>query len=296
MLGVNPIPLMQNIITLDFSRPPSDGFVSSVPISEAIEELIIAKRERGRREKYLAGLRSYLIAFAKGREDLPVARFCSDDIDRWFSIRREKPVTRNSNLGRLSSLFGFARRKKWCLGNICQEIEKGYVEKSAPKILTVDQCRLLMNRARELEPTTIPYFALALFMGIRPEEIQKLSTIDLGRGVVEISSAVSKTRQRRLVTINPTALEWLKLNPVLPIINFRRKFRRVRFDLVRKKWVPVIPWHGDILRHTAASMLYAQHGAVYTSKELGHSETILFANYRELVTPQDSASFWQIHP
>jgi integrase len=170
------------------------------------------------------------------------------------------------------------------------------VERGAPKILTVEQCELLMERAQKLEPTLIPYLALALFCGIRPEEISRLESIDIERGIIEISSAVSKTRQRRLVTLNLTALEWLKINSKLPIKNFRRKFRRVRFDLIQKKWISIVPWHHDILRHTAASMLYEKHGAVYASKELGHSESILFSNYREIVSTEDCQKFWNILP
>lgn len=283
-----------NIIALDFA--PRSDVGASPTILNAIDELILAKTLTNRRPKYLQGLRSYLMLFCEGREDIPIARFSSDDIDRWFQFRMEIPSSRNSNIGRLSSLFEFARRKKWTTENICSDIEKGFVEKGTPKILTVEQCELLMDRVQRLEPTLIPYFALALFMGIRPEEIGRLQSINIGRGVVEISSAASKTRQRRLVTINLTALEWLKINSKLPITNFRRKFRRVRFDLVKKNWVPVIPWSHDVLRHTAASMLYEKHGAVYTSKELGHSESILFSNYRELVTATDSERFWNIRP
>jgi len=287
-----------NIIPLDFSRVPASGSIGSVSLREAIDSLIVSKRGTNRREIYLTGLRSYLLLFAAGREEVPVSRFSPDDLERWFDLRKEKPATRNSNLGRLSSLFEFARRRKWCPTNICQDAEKVFVERGEIKILSVADCRLLMERARDLEPSTVPYFALALFCGIRPDEIQRLTPgdISLARGTVTISSATSKTRRRRIVPINSTAAAWLELNCVLPVVNLRRKFRRVRAELVRKKWIQLIAWSPDVLRHTAASMLCERIGAKDTAKILGHSEDMLFSTYRNIVPAGQNDAFWGILP
>lgn len=286
-----------NIIHLSF-RNHTPRVQADVTLADAIKHLIAAKTAAHRRPKYVDSLRLYLTAFAKGRETTLISQLTADDLEDWFAMRGEQPATRNSNIGRFSSLFEYARRRKWVPENICADVEKSFCERGVPVIMSVENCRLLMNRAREFEPDLIPYFALALFCGIRPDEIKRLNSrdISLERGFVEISAATSKTRRRRLVTINATARAWLELNSTLPIMNWRRKFRRVRSNLIRKKWVAAIPWHHDILRHTAASMMFTTHGSIVTARELGHSEQMLFTHYREMVSPQDAEAFWQILP
>jgi integrase len=59
-----------------------------------------------------------------------------------------------------------------------------------------------------------------------------------------------------------------------------------------ERWVP------NGCRHSFATYHYALHqSADMTAAQLGHSNTeLLFEHYREVVTPQDAAAFWQIMP
>jgi integrase len=60
----------------------------------------------------------------------------------------------------------------------------------------------------------VPFFALALFAGIRPDwqdgEISKLrpANIDFKKGVIRIEPEVSKINERRIIQIQPNLKAW----------------------------------------------------------------------------------------
>jgi len=58
-----------------------------------------------------------------------------------------------------------------------------------------------------------------------------------------------------------------------------------------------VPWPSNVTRHSFVSYHLAHFGsAAKTALEAGHSEAMLFAHYRELVTPEAAAEFWAIRP
>lgn len=64
-------------------------------ITAAIDETILAKRNAGRKGRYVKELEQYLRRFAKDREDLPIHRITPADIDKWFAGRKESQETRS---------------------------------------------------------------------------------------------------------------------------------------------------------------------------------------------------------
>ena len=58
-----------------------------------------------------------------------------------------------------------------------------------------------------------------------------------------------------------------------------------------------IDWPNNVTRHSFVSYhLAAGENAGKTALEAGHSEQMLFAHYRELVTPEEAKAFWAIVP
>jgi hypothetical protein len=58
-----------------------------------------------------------------------------------------------------------------------------------------------------------------------------------------------------------------------------------------------VPWPHNVARHSFVSYHLAQFQAANkTALEAGHSEQMLFAHYRALVTPGAAAEFWSIVP
>ena len=259
----------------------------------AINALIDAKSQANLRPKYLTGLRQYLAMFAAGREEKPIAAFRTEDLERWFAERNEAPRTRASNIGRLRSLFSFAVRRDWMAESPCDQLEKVRLDQpDAPRVLTPDECERILNAA----PISCrPFFVLALFAGIRPEEIHALTWEDIRLDLKAVLLNKGKTRRRRIVPLLPVALEWLetcdKSLPLCPSpITVRRARRKLRSILGAS-------WPQDCLRHTAASYLLSLHkDAGKVALTLGNSERILLRHYHNLVTTEATEKFFNIKP
>jgi integrase len=268
-------------------------------LGECIEETLVAKRQAQRRASYLGSLEQYLRAFASGRERKRIDEMTVADIERWFASRHEAPVTRASNLGRLSAMFDLAWRRGYIIENPCRRVERVHVEAKPPVILTIRQAAKVLIHIKRRQPRGLAWFALALMAGVRPEECDRLSwgDVDLDRGIVTVDAAASKVRQRRIVHLQPAAVAWLRLagglgaELPLPHVTRRRYLRDLRDRLGWKAWPQ------DILRHTCASYLMALwQDAGRVAAELGSSPGILLRHYRELVRREDAERFWRLIP
>jgi integrase len=164
-----------------------------------------------------------------------------------------------------------------------------------PRIFTVAEARTALEFVRATTPRLLPWFVLGLFAGIRPEEADRLdwAAVDLERGLVRVDAAASKVRQRRVVPLAPAAVAWLKLGGdlPLPLTSRRRYVRRLRDRL---GWAA---WPQDVLRHTAASFLLAEHqDAAKVALWLGNSPKILLTHYHEMVSDAEKVAFWGLKP
>lgn len=133
--------------------------------------------------------------------------------------------------------------------------------------------------------------AVQYFAGVRPAEAAALTEAELSPEWLEVKSNRAKSRQRRLVTVNATLAAWLAEGGTLPVVNLTKRWRAVRV-------AAGVPWSHDVTRHSFASYhLAAFRSQDRTATEMGHrSSALLFAHYRELVTPTAAAEFWAIRP
>ncbi len=108
---------------------------------------------------------------------------------------------------------------------------------------------------------------------------------------VAVRSENAKSRKRRLVKVSDNLRAWLALPGALPLLNVTKRMRSVR-DAAK------VPWPHDATRHSFASYHLALHkDAAETSHQLGHhSQQMLFAHYRELVTEEAAREYWKIKP
>lgn len=145
----------------------------------------------------------------------------------------------------------------------------------------------------------VPFFALALFAGIRPDwkdgEISKITpqAVDLETGVIRIEPIVSKTNEKRVIAIQPNLRLWLQRYPLqeypqIPQKNIDRVLREVRqkFKLGH-----------DVLRHTYISMLVGAFRSVGDAAlQAGNSEAIIRKHYLDLKSVAEADKFWRIIP
>jgi integrase len=145
----------------------------------------------------------------------------------------------------------------------------------------------------------LPVVALVALGGVRLQEATRLNWEDVWHvdGHVEISVAKSKTRARRLVTINPSLGAWLESyrscsGPLWTqcLDHFHRAFGAMLEDLkipARRNGL----WHGFVSAHYA---LYSDEGL--TAKESGNSPAMIHKNYKGLLTRKQAEAWFAMSP
>lgn len=275
-------------------RSPSISPIST-KLHDAIAALLVAKKAANKRPKYVTNLKQYLGAFANDRGDISVANVDVQMIEAWLSVRHGTPSSRATGINRIRTLLSFAKRRGWISENPCDRLERVTVEPEAPQILTVAQCRrLLLACCSALRPWVV----LCLFVGLRPAEAERLdwSAVRIKDRRVVVDAAASKVRRRRIIPILETAARWLSLDAqeAGPVVSSHSTLRRRRREAARAS---EIDWSQDVLRHSFGSYaLGAGHGTNTVADWMGNSPRILLSHYRELVTPEDAAEFWELKP
>lgn len=164
-------------------------------------------------------------------------------------------------------------------------------------ILTVSEMRQLLATAEAKDPPVAAVIALGGFAGIRSAELHRLDWGQVKRdaGIIEILAAKSKTRSRRIIRIQPCLASWLQSAPAAGPVWLSNGRKRWESVLRAAGWSGGKRWPANALRHSFASYHLAHfRSAAETALECGHSAEVLFAHYRELVTPVDAADWWEI--
>lgn len=178
-------------------------------------------------------------------------------------------------------------------------------------ILTPEQCRALLAAVQEHAPIMTPAVAIGMFAGLRSGEIQRLTWQDvkLDRGLIVVTSAKSKTGNRRMVSILPCLHALLepyqpenRQEDIWPANGMRLWDRCIKAAGWRGHvcWPPAVrkespPWPQNALRHSFVSYhVAALQDAARTALEAGHSQEILFKHYRQLATEDEAAEFWTV--
>ncbi len=270
------------------------GSREAMAMSQALSELIKDRTESGKRPKYIKKLQWSLKPLRDAHAESPVSSITRADVEAWLNGNGWAAGTRKYVLNDVRTFFAFARQRGWCNLDPSEGIGTPTVEDKPPEILNVKDCRQFMATAKQ-HKKLLAYCTLALFCGIRPEEIKRMSwpLVRITEKHVEVPAMASKTRQRRIVQLQPNAIALLsickkKKGPIIPA-NFRKLF-----EAMREK--SKVKWSHDCLRHSFASYHLAAFGSAdKTATEMGHRNThMLFKHYRELVRPADAKAFWKI--
>lgn len=283
----------------------------SIPLADAVAELVELRRKAGRSARYCHDLELRLGRFAKEHPCASVAAFDSKSLDGWLAGLPVAPGTRNTFRRDLRTLFSLCVKRGYCTTNAAKATE-------AAKLTDAPVCILSLAEAARLLAVsgldTLAYNAISLFAGLRAAEIEKLDwrAVNLESGFIEVSAATSKTRKRRLVRIEPILRDWLLpvaqlAGPVTP------QGARKRLDAVRRLAgfgtpgtetreekagsVKLKAWPQNSMRHSFGSYWLAKNqDAAALALQMGNSPQMVFQHYRELVTPKDAAAFWNLAP
>jgi integrase len=285
---------------------------------EAVKLCLDAKRAAGRRERATLQLEYSLNSLVKsvGAESY-VDTIELSHIEAWLSNPKWSLETRKHKLIDAGTFFSFAVKRGWCVASPAAQHEPISVDSKPPVPLTVDQVKRLLSAVVSNRPQFLPFVALGIFCGIRPDELKSLSwaEVDLDHGWVRIPAHIAKrtkrgNRRERLIELQPNALAWMKrakeLAGQLPPLSWQDDW-----DAVRKAAGFAVSvrtkrgqrersdgelWNAGAMRDSFCSYCLAKFDERDESRWAGHSPDVAVAKYRAVVTPQAAEQFWRIWP
>ena len=224
-----------------------------------------------------------------------ISSISAEDLEAWYAVRFASAGYRAHEIRTIRPAFSWAVRRRLIQESPYARMEGVRIKKKAPSIYTPEEVQRLMETCR---PDEIAAFALLLFAGVRPKELERLTWGNIRDGYIHITPDIAKTQQTRNIEMEPTLTAWLDTtgshapsDPVIPP-NWTRRARETR----AAAGVTAVP---DTPRHTYASYHLAAHKDIPALKaNLGHSpgSDTLFIHYRAAATPADAQRFWSILP
>jgi integrase len=159
-------------------------------------------------------------------------------------------------------------------------------------IFTREQIGSLLNKA---DNPLRPFLAIGAFAGLRMAELQRLDwkEIDLDRGFITVAASKAKTRQRRLVPISDNLKLWL--TPCRQVSGPVCVHQRPQIAAARL--CDGFGWQKNGLRHSYISYRLAiLPDTARVALEAGNTPEVIFAHYRELVTPEAGKAWFAVVP
>ncbi|MCO5053407.1 MAG: tyrosine-type recombinase/integrase [Verrucomicrobiae bacterium] len=273
-------------------------------VAEVAAEWLALQTQRGKSQRYLEDLRTRLPYISKAFA-LDVARVTTGDLQRWLDSMKAAPRTVKNYRAMLGGLFKFAEARGYLPkgDNPVSGTEQVQLRHTDPiEIYAPAELRRLLQAA---SPDFQPALALQAFAGLRSAEVLRLdwSDIKLRRGHIQINAEQAKTGSRRLVPIADNLRAWLeryarKSGLVFP--HSRAYFHELQAKTAQATATadaPALQWKHNALRHSYISYRVAETGDVARiALEAGNSATMIFRHYRELVTPEEALSWFELRP
>lgn len=276
-----------------FERNRSKSSTIRKQIADALGEYVVAKRAQNLKAFSLGLTEASLEKFSESFIGLVVESVSQADLEVYLAKRGGSPKSRKNWIGELSAFFDWSKGRGYCVENPCERIPRPIITRGTPQILAVEQVSKLLKATSEHDPKLVPVVALCLFAGLRTGEARLMTwdKINLSAGHLTVSEEIAKTRRRRIVPISKNLKAWLELGGDLPLGRVDDRITSAR------KSAGIDSWPRNVMRHSFCSYHLAMHGsAAQTALAAGHSETMLFTHYRELVTPTAAKAFFGIRP
>ena len=207
----------------------------------------------------------------KDLEDTPVAVLDTAFWSEWAktSARRNNwDKSYNDVIKRISSIWKYAKVQGLAKENPMDGVKRRKKRKTPVVVFEVSEARSLMNVAWRFDREMVPYFAIAMFAGLRPDsELMNLRWEDINfeEGWIRVNFG-NKTDTKRVVPIEDNLFAWLDdwkeaTGKIVPT-NITRRFRYVvrgKYKSPPKskeaEWTPIVKWARDITRHSYGSYL-----------------------------------------
>jgi integrase len=293
--------------------------IESLRVADCIDKYLAARELELQRgdlsEISMREVRGRMKQFKAAWGDLPIMAITRHTITDYLNSIPHTARTRVNVRARMSKLFSYCVQKEWIDVNPVTAVEVK-AKTSEVRILTVKQAADLMAAAKASSRPEIfvPYFAIALFAGMRPGEVEQLdwSRIDFSTNTIEVLAHTSKVRESRFVHMEPNLLQWLTphkksagsitgglrndplkkaLRPVKRAAGWFSKLDAVKAECDPNEWVY------DVMRHSYGSYwLAVNHDRAKLAELMGNDVKVIKKHYRRPILEATARKYWEILP
>lgn len=207
------------------------------------------------------------------------------------------------------AFWNWSAKKGWCDKTVFENVDAP--RKSEDKEITFlspEEATALLQTAEANYPQSVAIYALALFAGIRAEELTRLESDHVTTDGIELPAEVTKKGRRRHIVPNQTLKAWLTKYPFTPCSNWKHVDCAVRRLAGWEVSAPLLKappdpirgrWPQNALRHSHASYAIAS-GVPLESLlfEFGHvgGVEVLRKHYLGRATKAQATAFFAINP
>lgn len=228
--------------------------------------------------------------------DMRVAQVTRENIEQWMWSNDASQQTAKNRRAYAHQFFNWIIKKNYWVGtNPVSQIEPVEVKRGTPEFFTVEQCKRILEEAQKIRGL-VPYIAIAMFAGVRPEECERMtwSNIRFRTGEIWLPRDITKTSAGRLFKMPDNLLKWLEeyrhQRSLIPNVNMQGAARRMRRALG-------FPWIADGLRHTFCSFHYATHQNIEQLRFImGNSPSVIDTFYKGEISQNEVQAFWSLVP
>jgi len=268
--------------------------------TDIIAEFTAGRSAMGVGADYVKNIKRQLERLAATYPDRGLPTLRTPDIDRWLGEQRWSPVTKN-DVRKICITFGnWAKANGYLPMNRPTEFEGMMIYKvpsTKVAIYTPRDLRVILDAVQLNRPELLPWVACAAFLGARVSELAQLcwENINFERSFIEIASKKVRTKARRLVPLCAALRAWLlpykqESGPITDYADPRAALNRAIFGTE-------VSLKDNGFRHSYITYRVAQiNDTARVALEAGNSPDVIFAHYRELVGPDESAAWFETMP
>ncbi|MEI6562573.1 MAG: tyrosine-type recombinase/integrase [Verrucomicrobiota bacterium] len=257
---------------LKHARP--EGGVKT--FNDLLQFYLHRKKAKGVSPNHLAGVRSIGENFARKFGKKPVSLIEQMAVEKWINKLKLEPVTIGNYIRNLRSIFRQAQKRGWCTSNPFTNVETPRVNSKEIACLTPKEvARLFVHCPSDFRPL----LALKIFAGLRISELLQLDWRQIRKEEVIVQAQQSKTRGRRVITIQPNLARWLALAKPEEGPLWKKCQKAFHNAIVRIATAAEVKLESNHFRKTFGSYHYAKFkNENLTAAEMGNSPKVIFGH------------------
>jgi len=251
------------------------------------------------RPKSIQSIRDMSKAFKRDFGTMRIKEVDSAVIENYLKAKTVSPQSKKNIARYLQGFFNWAKLRKYHNENPAEYwVKQIDVKKDTVKFYSVEQVEKIMRLAMRPENRHMTaFFALGIFGGIRPEEIERMNwreNVLMASKEIFISHDISKTKADRQFTMSDTLFQWLdycrETKPLVPVANLKNYRKKIT------KLLP-FPFIADGYRHTFATFHYAEHKNHEVLRFImGNSPGIIRRHYQGTISQDEISKFKVVTP